>query len=184
MTVVAWPASPARFQWLLGQKGDEGVDLKKHIFSIVTAKAAAVVADNNEGGSVVGRKYLYGHAFPFFIFYYYHGVKVSLFFNLNESLLKVEPCIYIYDSCTLLERYSSSTPPHLSCTPPTDLMMPSRDRGMLEVNYGVIATVAAAAVGRTYMKFVRGPEPKSVDMSGKVRHGRRLRVATGPVFDE
>lgn len=41
---------------------------------------------------------------------------------------------------------------------------------MLEINYGVIATVAAAAAARTYMKFVRGPEPKKVDMSGKVSH--------------
>lgn len=40
---------------------------------------------------------------------------------------------------------------------------------MLEINYGIIATVAAAAVARCYMKFVRGPAPKSVDMSGKVR---------------
>lgn len=64
--------------------------------------------------------------------------------------------------------------------------MPNRNKGVLEINYGIIATVAAAAAGRTYMKFVRGPEPKSVDMSGKVRHliNRRLRVATGQAFDE
>lgn len=41
---------------------------------------------------------------------------------------------------------------------------------MLEINYGVISTVAAAAAARCYMKYVRGPEPKSVDMSGKVCH--------------
>ena len=40
---------------------------------------------------------------------------------------------------------------------------------MLEINYGIIATVAAAAVARCYLKFVRGVEPKSVNMSGKVR---------------
>lgn len=40
---------------------------------------------------------------------------------------------------------------------------------MLEINYGIVATVAAAAAARCYMKFVRGPEPKSVNMSGKVR---------------
>lgn len=67
---------------------------------------------------------------------------------------------------------------------PPGLIMSIRNKGMLEINYGIIATVAAAAAGRTYMKFVRGPEPKSVDMSGKVRHGRRLRVATGQAFDE
>lgn len=40
---------------------------------------------------------------------------------------------------------------------------------MLEINYGIIATVAAAATARCYTNFVRGPAPKSVDMSGKVR---------------
>lgn len=40
---------------------------------------------------------------------------------------------------------------------------------MLEINYGIIATVAAAAVVRCYLKFVRGVAPKSVNMSGKVR---------------
>lgn len=39
---------------------------------------------------------------------------------------------------------------------------------MLEINYGIIATVAAAAVARCYLKFVRGVEPRSVNMSGKV----------------
>lgn len=39
---------------------------------------------------------------------------------------------------------------------------------MLEINYGIIATVAAGAMLRCYMKFVRGVEPSSVDMSGKV----------------
>ncbi|CAN0293621.1 unnamed protein product, partial [Laminaria digitata] len=42
------------------------------------------------------------------------------------------------------------------------------NKSMLEINYGIVATVAAAAAARCYMKFVRGPEPKSVDMSGKV----------------
>lgn len=41
---------------------------------------------------------------------------------------------------------------------------------MLEINYGIIASVAAVAVGRTYMKFVRGPAPTNVNMSGKVQH--------------
>ncbi|CAN0278930.1 unnamed protein product [Ectocarpus sp. 12 AP-2014] len=45
-----------------------------------------------------------------------------------------------------------------------DVMSPS----MLEINYGIIATVAAAAVARCYLKFVRGVEPRSVNMSGKV----------------
>ena len=39
---------------------------------------------------------------------------------------------------------------------------------MLEINYGIIATVAAAAVARCYLKFVRGVEPRSVNMKGKV----------------
>lgn len=39
---------------------------------------------------------------------------------------------------------------------------------MLEINYGIIATVAAAATVRCYLKFVRGVEPRPVDMSGKV----------------
>lgn len=43
-----------------------------------------------------------------------------------------------------------------------------RNQSMLELNYGIISTVAAIAAGRCYMKFVRGPEPKNVDMSGKV----------------
>lgn len=41
-------------------------------------------------------------------------------------------------------------------------------KAMLEINYGIIASVAAVAVGRTYMKFVRGPAPTNVNMSGKV----------------
>lgn len=40
---------------------------------------------------------------------------------------------------------------------------------MLEINYGIISTVAAVAAVRTYTRFVRGPEPKKVDMTGKVR---------------
>lgn len=42
------------------------------------------------------------------------------------------------------------------------------NKSVLEINYGIVATVAAAAAARCYMKFVRGPEPKSVNMSGKV----------------
>lgn len=41
---------------------------------------------------------------------------------------------------------------------------------MLEINYGIIATVAAGAMIRCYTKFVRGVEPSKVDMSGKVRY--------------
>lgn len=43
-----------------------------------------------------------------------------------------------------------------------------RSASMLEINYGIIATVAAAAVARCYLKFVRGAEPRSVNMKGKV----------------
>lgn len=46
---------------------------------------------------------------------------------------------------------------------------------MLEINYGVIATVATAAMIRCYTKFVRGPEPKSINMEGKVRRDMYLR---------
>eukprot|EP00752_Nemacystus_decipiens_P016384 g14646.t1 len=45
-----------------------------------------------------------------------------------------------------------------------EVMSPS----MLEINYGIIATVAAAAVARCYLKFVRGVEPRNVNMKGKV----------------
>jgi len=44
-----------------------------------------------------------------------------------------------------------------------------RSPSILEINYGIIATVAAAAVARCYLKFVRGVAPRSVNMSGKVR---------------
>lgn len=43
-----------------------------------------------------------------------------------------------------------------------------RSASVLEINYGIISTVAAAAVARCYLKFVRGVEPRSVNMSGKV----------------
>lgn len=45
---------------------------------------------------------------------------------------------------------------------------------MVEINYGLIATAATVTALRTYTRFVRGPEPKKVDMSGKVRHLRQL----------
>ncbi|CAM9480588.1 unnamed protein product [Ascophyllum nodosum] len=48
------------------------------------------------------------------------------------------------------------------------LQKESRNRSMLDIYYGIIATLAVAAVIRCYSKFVRGPEPKSVDMTGKV----------------
>lgn len=49
-----------------------------------------------------------------------------------------------------------------------------RSPSMLEINYGIIATVAAGAVFRCYAKFVRGVEPRSVNMSGKVRIRLRM----------
>lgn len=52
-----------------------------------------------------------------------------------------------------------------------------RNKAVLEINYGVIATVATAAMIRCYTRFVRGPEPKSVNMEGKVRRIMYLRKA-------
>lgn len=40
---------------------------------------------------------------------------------------------------------------------------------MVDINYGIAATVASAAAIRAYMKYVQGPEPEKVSMDGKVR---------------